>query len=204
MNNIFYGNQAETQDEMKIIYGSVEIYNCDINTDEITGTWTGENNFYADPEFIDEMTWDCWANDAPCSNAGIYKIFAFDQWFEGPVEDILNNARPQDEFFDVGAVEVNLCFVGYPEVSSRQSPVVSYPNPFSSSTTFEYTLEEPGMVSLEIFNQIGQVEVVLVNEQQTAGTYQVMWNAEGMPAGIYYYSLRNGKLAQSGKIVFMK
>jgi len=44
----------------------------------------------------------------------------------------------------------------------------------------------------------------LVNEQQISGTYQVPWNAEGMPAGVYCYSLRSGKLADTGKIVIMK
>jgi hypothetical protein len=205
MNNIFFGNQAETSDEMKIMTGTVQMNNCDINIDEITGTWTGANNLYADPEFIDEMTWDCWANEAPCSNAGIEKIFAFNQWFEGPAEDIMNNARPQDDFFDVGAVEVNMCFVGYPEtVGSGQLTVDSYPNPFSSSTTFDYILEEPGMVTLEIFNQVGQMEVVLVNEQQTTGRQNVQWDADGMPAGIYYYSLRSGKQVHTGKVIVMK
>jgi hypothetical protein len=204
MNNIFYGNQAETSDEMKIVASIVQIHNCDINTDEITGTWTGENNFYADPEFIDEMSWDCLNQAAPCSNTGIDQITAFNQLFEAPAEDILNTERPQDEFFDVGAVEVKLCFVGLPEVVSRQSSVVSYPNPFISSTTFEYTLEESGLVTLEIFNQVGLVEVVLINENQTAGTYKVPWNAEGIPAGVYYYSLRAGKQVQTGKIIVMK
>jgi hypothetical protein len=201
MNNIFYGNQAETSDEIRIAAGTVKIHNCDINSGEITGTWTGEHNFNADPEFIDEMAWDCWANEAPCSNAGIDKITAYDQLFEAPVEDILGNERPQDGLIDVGAREVNMCFVGLQEVSSQQSAVSSYPNPLSTSVTFKYTIEESGMVTMEIFNQVGQLEVVLVNELQTAGTYQVPWDADGLPAGIYYYSLRSGKQVQTGKII---
>jgi hypothetical protein len=204
MNNIFYGNQAQISDEISISAGTVQIHNCDINTGEITGTWTGENNFYSDPEYIDEMSWDCWNQDAPCSNTGIDKITAFNQLFDAPPDDINNNPRPQDDIIDVGAVEVNLCYVGLPEVSSHQSTVSSYPNPFKDRTTFEYVLEESGMVSLEIFNQVGQKVAELVSEQQTAGTRQVPWNADGMPAGVYYYSLTSGKQADTGKIIIVK
>ena len=90
-----------------------------------------------------------------------------------------------------------------PAVSHRSS-VVSYPNPFSSSTNFKYTVEEPGMVTLEVCNQVGQIVANLVNEQQTSGTYQVLWNAEGMPAGVYFYSLTAGKQADRGKMVIMR
>jgi hypothetical protein len=204
MNNIFYGNQAEAPDEIKIFYGNVEIYNCNINTNEVYGFWAGANNFYADPEFIDEMSWDCWNQDAPCSNTGIDKITAFNQLFDAPPDDINNNPRPQDDIIDVGAVEVNLCYVGLPEVVSRQSSVVSYPNPFTSSTTFEYVLEESGMVTIEIFNQTGQMISELVNQQEASGKHQVTWNVEGMPAGVYFYSLRSGKQLQTGKLVILK
>ena len=60
------------------------------------------------------------------------------------------------------------------------------------------------MVTLEIFNQAGQLEAVLINGQQLTGTYQVTWDAEGMPVGIYYYLLRSGKQVQTGKIIVMK
>jgi hypothetical protein len=57
---------------------------------------------------------------------------------------------------------------------------------------------------LEIFNQVGQKVAELINAQQTSGTYQVPWNADGMPAGIYYYSLRSGTRTKTGKIIIMK
>jgi hypothetical protein len=103
----------------------------------------------------------------------------------------------------MGVYEWNNVGIGEPSVVSRQSSVVSYPNPFVDHTTFEYNLEESGMVTLQIFNQVGQLEVILVNGHQAAGTYLVTWNAAGMPAGIYYYKLRGGKQMQSGKIIIL-
>ena len=204
LNTIFYGNQAETSNEMRIAGSQVQILNCDLNADEINGTWTGENNFYSDPEFIDEMNWDCYNHEAPCSETGKDEIFAFNRYFNAPSDDFLGNPRPQGEFVDVGAVEINVCWVGVPEVSSQQSAVSSYPNPTSSFTMFEYSLEEPVMVTLKIFNQVGQEISVPVNEQQTAGNQKVQWNAEGMPAGVYFYTLTEGKQAHSGKIIVME
>jgi hypothetical protein len=204
LNNIFYGNQAETSDEMRISGSQVQIHNCDLNADEITGTWSGDNNFYADPAFIDEMNWDCYNHEAPCSETGNEEVFAFDQYFSAPGDDFFGMPRPQGEFVDVGAVEINMCYVGLAEVVSRQSSVVSYPNPFSSSTTFSYALEESVTVTLKIFNQVGQEVAVPVKELQISGDHQVQWNAEGMPAGVYFYTLTAGKQAHSGKIIVLE
>ncbi|HNS17051.1 MAG TPA: T9SS type A sorting domain-containing protein [Bacteroidales bacterium] len=88
--------------------------------------------------------------------------------------------------------------VGIPEVGSRQhvlrakpegSAVSSFPNPCSDYTLFEYKLPEPGEVSLTIFNHLGQQVAVLVKEEQACGKHQVQWDAEGVPAGMYYYRL---------------
>jgi flagellar hook assembly protein FlgD len=72
---------------------------------------------------------------------------------------------------------------------SRQSAVSSYPNPFNKTTTVEYELEHDATVTLSIYNHLGQEVVVLVNETQLAGTHQVLWNAENLPAGIYFYRI---------------
>jgi hypothetical protein len=204
MNDIFFGNQAENTDEMKLTATIVMLYNCDINTNEISGSWGGEANFYADPEFIDDMAWDCYNLVAPCSETGTDEVFAFDQYFDAPGDDFFGNLRPQGESVDVGAAEINLCYVGLPEVVSRQSSVVSYPNPTSTFTTFEYSLVESAMVTLKIFNQVGQEVAIPVNEQQTAGDHQVQWNAGSMPAGVYFYTLSTGKQAHTGKVVVVE
>jgi serine protease len=90
-----------------------------------------------------------------------------------------------------------------PGVRSSQFAVRSYPNPFSSFTTFDYKLEEAGVVTLKIFNNIGHEVATLVNEQQSKGTHQVRWNAEGFSAGIYLYQLRAEGIEHfyTGKIV---
>jgi flagellar hook assembly protein FlgD len=74
-------------------------------------------------------------------------------------------------------------------VGSSQFAVRSYPNPFVGFTTLEYELEHSANVNLSIYNYLGQQVVVLADGKQAAGRQQVRWDAEGIPAGIYFYRL---------------
>ncbi len=66
-----------------------------------------------------------------------------------------------------------------------------YPNPFTSQTTIEYFLSEPGKIKIEVFNVSGRIEIVLIDAFQTAGTYSIDWNGKNdagyvVPEGIYF------------------
>ncbi|MCH8330660.1 MAG: T9SS type A sorting domain-containing protein, partial [Bacteroidetes bacterium] len=65
----------------------------------------------------------------------------------------------------------------------------NYPNPFSRSTTITYHLSESGTTELRIFDAMGVYLESLVNEDQVEGSYSVVWDANGLPAGIYTYTL---------------
>jgi hypothetical protein len=72
----------------------------------------------------------------------------------------------------------------------------NYPNPFNPTTTIEYELSEPGDVTLEIFNNLGQKIKKLKNEYQSAGIYRIVWDGtadggEKCSNGIYFYQLRS-------------
>jgi len=43
-----------------------------------------------------------------------------------------------------------------------------------------------------------------VKGDQSKGEHFMQLNMQGIPTGIYYYSIRSGKLAQTGKIVIVK
>jgi hypothetical protein len=80
----------------------------------------------------------------------------------------------------------------------------NYPNPFNKSTTFTYKLAESTQVKLQIFNNLGLLVAEPVDEFQQNGEHKVTWNAEGLPAGIYYCRLQAGEQVNSVKIVKMK
>jgi len=63
------------------------------------------------------------------------------------------------------------------------------PNPFRESTTISYSLEEGGRVQLSIYDKTGKVVTTLTDANQGPGRYSEVWNANGMPAGVYHYAL---------------
>jgi len=89
-------------------------------------------------------------------------------------------------------------------VVSRQSSVVSYPNPTRGIVDFRFSIFDAGRVTLKIFDVQGREMAVVLDEDKTDGEHTIRWNADGMPAGVYYYSLRSGKQANTGKIIVMK
>jgi sugar lactone lactonase YvrE len=64
----------------------------------------------------------------------------------------------------------------------------NYPNPFNPSTVIRYSLPELSYIRLEIFNVLGQSIMLLVDDIQEGGFYEVTWNA-AQPSGMYIYRL---------------
>jgi fibronectin-binding autotransporter adhesin len=65
----------------------------------------------------------------------------------------------------------------------------NYPNPFNPSTQIKYNLPQSGMVTLTIYNVMGQEVARLVNEQKSAGSYSVEWAPKNLASGMYIYRL---------------
>jgi hypothetical protein len=65
----------------------------------------------------------------------------------------------------------------------------NYPNPFNPNTTIKYSIPVQSEVSIKVYNSIGEKITELVNLNQSAGSYQVNWDAENLPSGIYLYSI---------------
>ena len=66
----------------------------------------------------------------------------------------------------------------------------NYPNPLNLSTTIRYVLPTEALVTLNVFNLLGQVIATLVNEQQQAGSYQVQFDGKGFSSGVYFYRMK--------------
>jgi len=86
------------------------------------------------------------------------------------------------------------------EAKNIQSNVRYYPNPFTTSTTLSYELQNPEKVSLSIYNQMGK-QVYQTQENQVKGKQQLTWSADGFADGIYYYRLQVGDAIANGKMV---
>ncbi len=94
------------------------------------------------------------------------------------------------------------------EVNSLLNPSFelrqNYPNPFNPITNITYLLPSASQVKLTIFNSIGETVDLLVDEIQSEGKYDIVWNAESHPSGIYFYRLEANNFVEIKKMVLMK
>lgn len=80
----------------------------------------------------------------------------------------------------------------------------NYPNPFNPSTKISYSIKEAEYVSLIVYDVLGNEIATLVNEEKSAGNYEVEFIAKGLSSGILFYQLRVGKFIQTRKMLLMK
>jgi len=57
---------------------------------------------------------------------------------------------------------------------------------------------------LKIYDVLGKEIATIVNEEKLVGSYEVEWNATGIPSGIYFYQLKAGKFIQTKKMLMIK
>lgn len=65
----------------------------------------------------------------------------------------------------------------------------NYPNPFNPSTTIQYSLPVTSLVTIEVFNILGQRVTQLLNGVKNSGIHEVKWNTSGLASGVYFYTI---------------
>ena len=85
----------------------------------------------------------------------------------------------------------------------------NYPNPFNPSTTIKYQIPEATHVTLTIYDLKGQVVKTLVNTNQEARNYSIVWDGRNnfgqqLASGVYFYRIDAGKFNATKKLMLMK
>jgi hypothetical protein len=85
----------------------------------------------------------------------------------------------------------------------------NFPNPFNPETTIAYQLARSTMVEVSVFNSLGQQVMELVNKEQLAGSYSVIWDGVGsdgtpLASGVYFYRLRTESGEHTKKMLLLK
>jgi hypothetical protein len=80
----------------------------------------------------------------------------------------------------------------------------NYPNSFNPSTTIEFALPKAGMVTLKIYNILGEEVMVLVSEKLSAGIYKYEWDAAKLASDVYIYRLEAGSFTKAKKLVLLR
>ncbi len=80
----------------------------------------------------------------------------------------------------------------------------NYPNPFNPSTTIAYGLPKEAQVQVAVYNILGQRVALLVDGVVKAGNYQVVFNANRLASGVYFYVMRAADKVFKQKMVLLK
>jgi hypothetical protein len=101
-----------------------------------------------------------------------------------------------------GPVEVN--YIGTFDFALEQN----YPNPFNPGTVIKYSIPQPGIVSIKLYNELGSEVAALLNEFKEAGKYSFNFSSEGLKnkisSGVYFYTIKAGQFTQTRKMIIMK
>jgi hypothetical protein len=90
-------------------------------------------------------------------------------------------------------------------IPSSFSLTQNFPNPFNPSTKINYSLPAASVVSLKIYNLLGQeVKTLVNNENQPAGNYTLTFDAFNLPSGIYFYRLAADSFVEVKKMILLK
>jgi hypothetical protein len=135
----------------------------------------GVGNFVALPTSYDSLTNEVYA-----------VVSEFSEFVLGSNQDALTTAlRPQ-------------------ELVTAFSLAQNYPNPFNPSTTIRYGLPHRSIVSLVVYNILGQKVSSLVQEAQDAGYHEVRFDGNNLASGVYFYRLQAGSFVQTRKLLLLR
>ena len=85
----------------------------------------------------------------------------------------------------------------------------NYPNPFNPTTTIHYQLNEEGMVTLTVYNLLGEVVITLIDEHQSSGAHELVWDgrdnqSQPVTSGCYIYRLNIGDQSSCKKMMVVR
>jgi len=121
-----------------------------------------------------------------------------------------NNTEKQKMYYRLKQIDFDgtFSYSGVVEVGSLSPDKFSleqnYPNPFNPETKINFSLAEPSFVKLVVYNLLGEVVSVILNENLDAGNYDAAFNAENLPSGLYIYKLESAQFSNVKKMMLMK
>lgn len=80
----------------------------------------------------------------------------------------------------------------------------NYPNPFNPVTNIRFAIPEAGLVTMKVYNLLGQEVATLINEYKNAGTYNVDFDGFNLTSGVYFYTIDAGNYTATKKMILMK
>lgn len=204
VNTIIYFNSSA--------YGS-QIFESDsyafVTYSDIEGGWSGTGNLDVDPLFRDSENGDFHLQDSQnCGDEGYSQLI--DAGSPAYTDIILDCSRGLGtELSDMGAYGGG----EYVPVSVEDKPVEApsdyfiarnFPNPFNASTTISYVLPEASHVKIDIYDELGRKVQTLIETRQAAGEHKIVWSADDVATGMYFYKIQADSFVETNKMLLLK
>ncbi len=80
----------------------------------------------------------------------------------------------------------------------------NYPNPFNPTTKIKYSIPSNSLVTLRVYDILGNEVETIVNNIQNRGVYEVQWDASKYSSGVYIYRINAGSYNESKLMLLVK
>jgi hypothetical protein len=80
----------------------------------------------------------------------------------------------------------------------------NYPNPFNPTTDIGFRIADVRLVTLKVYNVLGELVKTLVNKVEQPGSYQVQFDGSNLASGVYFYRLSAGSYTKTMKLMLLK
>lgn len=111
---------------------------------------------------------------------------------------------PENIYWYIDTTVVSDIEFSAPDVPANAELLQNHPNPFNPSTTIRYSIPASGLVTIKLFDILGNEIASLVNEEKPAGNYEIKFNAAKLSSGVYFYCLQAGSFVKTKKMILMK
>lgn len=91
-----------------------------------------------------------------------------------------------------------------PDLPTEWALNQNYPNPFNPSTDITFTLKKAIHTQLKVYDVSGRLVDGLIDQEMEAGNHTILFNADRLPGGIYFYRLDAGDYSCTRKMVLIK
>jgi photosystem II stability/assembly factor-like uncharacterized protein len=90
------------------------------------------------------------------------------------------------------------------EIPNNYKLFQNYPNPFNPNSKINFQIAKLSEARLIVYDVLGKVIQILVNEKLSPGIYEVAFGGDNLPSGVYYYQLISGEYVETKKMVLIR
>ncbi len=175
------------------VYATVRVPECQFDSDVGVVKYTASGNLHWVATY-----------GRPCASEGAYAL-AVDASGNVYLTGYLGSAGNSFDYLTVKFTQ------GPVSVDDQEGDVPTtlvlhqnYPNPFNSVTRIAFSLPHSGIVTLKVFNTLGQEITTLVSGERPVGHHNVFWDASNLASGVYLYRIQFGALLQVKKMILLR